>query len=159
MVRKNAVRLWAVVFWLVVWQLGSMAFGQTLLLPSPLAVLLRLASLAATVEFWSAVVDFFKAMGLDPAKPAELCYYQGTEQDLSGGGWYHLAGTVLEGSSQSGDCEVFPAGWYDLAEGFSVGFKNSCDLLPDDFPRPCFQMEFNHQMPWVLEVPNPYIYE
>ena len=34
MVRKNAVRLWAVVFWLVVWQLGSMAFGQTLLLPS-----------------------------------------------------------------------------------------------------------------------------
>lgn len=35
MVRKNAVRLWAVVFWLVVWQLGSMAFGQTLLLPSP----------------------------------------------------------------------------------------------------------------------------
>ena len=55
MVRKNAVRLWAVVFWLVVWQLGSMAFGQTLLLPSPLAVLLRLASLAATVEFWSAV--------------------------------------------------------------------------------------------------------
>lgn len=24
-----------------------------------------------------AVVDFFKAMGLDPAKPAELCYYQG----------------------------------------------------------------------------------
>ena len=105
------------------------------------------------------MVDFFKAMGLDPAKPAELCYYQGTEQDLSGGGWYHLAGTVLEGSSQSGDCEVFPAGWYDLAEGFSVGFKNSCDLLPDDFPRPCFQMEFNHQMPWVLEVPNPYIYE
>ena len=54
---------------------------------------------------------------------------------------------------------MFPAGWYDLAEGFSVGFKNSCDLLPDDFPRPCFQMEFNHQMPWVLEVPNPYIYE
>ena len=106
-----------------------------------------------------AEVDFFKAMGLDPAKPAELCYYQGTEQDLSGGGWYHLAGTVLEGSSQSGECEVFPAGWYDLAEGFSVGFKNSCDLLPDDFPRPCFQMEFNHQMPWVLEVPNPYIYE
>ena len=55
MVRKNAVRLWAVVFWLVVWQLGSMAFSQTLLLPSPLAVLLRLASLVATVEFWSAV--------------------------------------------------------------------------------------------------------
>ena len=48
---------------------------------------------------------------------------------------------------------------YDLAEGFSVGFKTECDLLPDDFPKPCFQMEFNHVMPWVLNKPNPYIYE
>ena len=105
------------------------------------------------------VRDFFHTLGLDPEKPGELMYYQGTERDLSGGGWYHLVGTVLEGSSRPGDYEEFPAGWYDLGAGFSVGFKNKCDLLPDDFPRPCCQMEFNHTMPWVLDIPNPYLYE
>ena len=86
-------------------------------------------------------------------------YYQGTPETLSGGGWYHLVGRVAEGSSKPGDDEVLPAGWYDLAEGFSVGLKTECDLLPDDFPKPCFQMEFEHVMPWVLNEPNPYIYE
>ena len=106
-----------------------------------------------------AVRDFFEMLGLDPKKPGELCYYQGTPETLSGGGWYHVVGTILEGASQPGDAEVFPAGWYDLAEGFSVGFKTQCDLLTDDFPRPCFQMEFNHVMLWVMENPNPYIDE
>ena len=113
----------------------------------------------AVKDLPEAVKEFFGTLGLDPEKPGELCYYQGTEHALSGGGWYHLAGTVLEGSSQPGDYAGFPAGWYDLAEGFSVGFKTKCDLLPEDFPRPCFQMEFNHRMPWVLKEPNPYIYE
>lgn len=102
------------------------------------------------------VKDFFDALGLDPEKPGELCYYQGTEKDLTGGGWYHLVGAVLAGASKPGDYEVFPAGWYTLAEGFSVGFKTVCDLLPEDFPRLCFQMEFNHRLPWLLEEENPY---
>nr|WP_326190265.1 hypothetical protein [uncultured Oscillibacter sp.] len=106
-----------------------------------------------------AVTDFFHTLGLDPEKPGELMYYQGTPETLSGGGWYHLVGRVAEGSSKPGDDEVLPAGWYDLAEGFSVGLKTECDLLPDDFPKPCFQMEFEHVMPWVLNEPNPYIYE
>lgn len=105
------------------------------------------------------VREFFDTLGLDPEKPGELMYYQGTERDLSGGGWYHLVGTVEKGASKPGDCEALPAGWIALAEGFSAGFKNECDLLPDDFPRPCCQMEFEHVMPWVLEEPNPYIYE
>ena len=33
-----------------------------------------------------AVRDFFHTLGLDPEKPGELCYYQGTAQRLSGGG-------------------------------------------------------------------------
>lgn len=95
---------------------------------------------------------FFDALGLDPGKPGELCYYQGTERDLAGDGWYHLAGTVLEGGF-----EAYPAEWYSLAEGFSVGFKTACDLLPEDFPKPCFQMEFSYIIPWVMREPNPYL--
>ena len=112
---------------------------------------------AAVGDLPQKVKEFFYTLGLDPEKPGELMYYQGTPQTLSGGGWYHLVGRVLEGSSRPGDYQEFPAGWYELGEGFSVGFKTACDLLPEDFPRPCFQMEFNHCMPWVLEKPNPYM--
>lgn len=105
------------------------------------------------------VRTFFDVLGLDPEKAGELCYYNGTENTIIGDCWYHLVGAVLEGSSEPGDHQAFPAGWHELAEGFSVGFKTACDLLPDDFPHPCFQMEFHYCLPWVLEEPNPYIYE
>ena len=58
--KKQNVRLWAVVFWLVVWQVAAMALHAayphgTLLLPSPLAALARLMALAGTAAFWRAV--------------------------------------------------------------------------------------------------------
>ena len=94
--------------------------------------------------------DVARQLGLDPAKVQELCYYTGTERTIAGDCWYHLVGRVLKGAPQPGE---YP---YDLAEGFSVGFKNPCDLLPEDFPRPCCQMNFGFVLPWVLEEPNPY---
>ena len=105
------------------------------------------------------VKDFFTRLGLDPEKVNELCYYNGTRSTVIGDCWYHLVGSVLEGSSKPGDYVLFPAGWYELAEGFSVGFQNHCDLLPEDFPKPCCQMHFNYTLPWVMEEPNPYLYE
>lgn len=110
----------------------------------------------AVPELPRPVRDFFAALGLDPAKPGELCFYGGTPETVSGGGWYHLAGTVLEGAARPGEQELFPAGWYELDRNFSAGFKTDCDLLPEDFPQPCFQMEFNHCLPWLLEEKNPY---
>ena len=58
--KKQNVRLWAVVFWLVVWQVAAMALHAAyphgaLLLPSPLAALARLMALAGTAAFWRAV--------------------------------------------------------------------------------------------------------
>ena len=58
--KKQNVRLWAVVFWLVVWQVAAMALHAVyphgaLLLPSPLAALARLMALAGTAAFWRAV--------------------------------------------------------------------------------------------------------
>lgn len=60
MARKNGLRLRAVVFWLLVWQLGAMALAAAyphggLLLASPLASLWRLGELAVTAAFWRAV--------------------------------------------------------------------------------------------------------
>lgn len=51
---SRSVRLWAVLFWLAVWQLGSMALNQQILLVSPLRVIVRLSELAVTARFWRA---------------------------------------------------------------------------------------------------------
>lgn len=57
---QNRIRLWAVLFWLVVWQGGSMALRGLyphghLLLPSPVLALARLGELALTGDFWQAI--------------------------------------------------------------------------------------------------------
>ena len=57
---NNSVRLWAVLVWLLLWQLGSFLMGQTflnghLLLPSPLSALRCLGELALTAPFWRAI--------------------------------------------------------------------------------------------------------
>lgn len=51
----RTIRAWAVLLWLAVWQLGSMALDQQILLVSPLRVLIRLGELAVTLEFWQAI--------------------------------------------------------------------------------------------------------
>ena len=53
--KPRAIRLWAVLFWLAVWQLGAMALDQELFLVSPLRVLGRLGELVVTGPFWRAV--------------------------------------------------------------------------------------------------------
>ena len=57
---KTALRPWAVVFWLLVWQGASMALAALypqghLLLASPLAALVRLGQLAVTAAFWRSI--------------------------------------------------------------------------------------------------------
>ena len=58
--KKQNVRLWAVAFWLIVWQLAAMALHAAyphgaLLLPSPVSSLARLWTLAGTAVFWRAI--------------------------------------------------------------------------------------------------------
>ena len=60
----NQIRLWAVAFWLLVWQIAAMALDALypqghLLLPSPLSALLRLGELALTAAFWQSVGQSF----------------------------------------------------------------------------------------------------
>lgn len=56
---KNRIRLWAVLFWLLVWQAASMVMDHqlevNLLLPSPVAALVRLGEMALTAAFWRSV--------------------------------------------------------------------------------------------------------
>ena len=52
-----ALRLGAVAVWLLLWQLASMAVALPLLLPSPLADLLRLGQLCTGADFWLTVAS------------------------------------------------------------------------------------------------------
>jgi len=52
---KGAIKVWAVLFWLAVWQLVSTMLGSEILLVSPAGVLLRLWQLLPTADFWRAV--------------------------------------------------------------------------------------------------------
>ncbi len=52
---KKHVRLWPVLFWLLVWQLGSMAIGSEILLVSPVRVVTTLFTLVRQAAFWRAI--------------------------------------------------------------------------------------------------------
>ena len=52
---RGTIRLWAVLVWLLVWQLGAMAIDQKIILVSPLDVLVRLAELLPTLDFWQTI--------------------------------------------------------------------------------------------------------
>ncbi len=57
---RQPIRVWAIIFWLIVWQLAAMALHAAyphgaLLLPSPVSSLARLWTLASTAVFWRAI--------------------------------------------------------------------------------------------------------
>lgn len=53
--KKKTIKLWAVIFWLAVWEIASMVIGQEILLVSPVDVLIKLAELIVTLNFWQSV--------------------------------------------------------------------------------------------------------
>ena len=55
MVRKGSMKIWAILFWLVIWQIGSMCLGQEILLVSPVAVSMRLFTLLPDPSFWRSI--------------------------------------------------------------------------------------------------------
>lgn len=52
---RGTIRLWAVLVWILVWQLGAMAIDQKIILVSPFDVLVRLAELFPTLDFWQTI--------------------------------------------------------------------------------------------------------
>ena len=69
---KRGFALWAILFWIALWQAASMLIGKEMLLASPVSVVLKLWQLILTSDFWSSVFftllrilsGFFIALGL-----------------------------------------------------------------------------------------------
>ena len=58
--KKRTIKLWAIIFWLFIWQGLSMYIGREILLASPLSVLNRLGYLVITLDFWSSILFSFQ---------------------------------------------------------------------------------------------------
>lgn len=57
------MRPWAILLWLLVWQLAAMAVGRDILLVSPWRVVLRLGELVVRPEFWRAIAHSLLRIG------------------------------------------------------------------------------------------------
>lgn len=55
MIKKRKIALWAVAFWLIVWEIASISIGQEILLVSPVDVLIKISQLIFEGEFWHAI--------------------------------------------------------------------------------------------------------
>lgn len=104
-----------------------------------------------------AVADFFRALGVDPLRPAETCHYYADAPDsVFSSAWYHVVGELVAGDPAP-DSRARYGAEFGICDGVSVSAAAECDLLPDDFPRPCFQIElWFYRLPWLLDEPNPY---
>ena len=109
------------------------------------------------------VRDFLRQLGIDPGQPAEVSAVHSPEgTDTLYSGFYHICGTILEGRNpwvQTGLRQYRLDERYaiEFPGDFSFFFTSDCHLLAPEFPRPAIQLEFSGMLPWVLDVPNPYI--
>ncbi len=61
---KEQIKWWAVVIWLLVWQVASMVLASDILLVSPIKVIARLSELIVTSKFWLAILfSFLRIVG------------------------------------------------------------------------------------------------
>lgn len=111
-----------------------------------------------------AVQGFFRQLGVDIGKPAEMTAYNSFDgNETNYDGFYHICGTILAGKDpwlQVGERAYQLDEQYalKLTEDYSVFFTEKCALVDKDFPAPVIQLEIQSNIPWVLEEPNPYHY-
>ncbi len=53
---RPRLRLWAVLVWLIVWQIAAMLLGEEIILSSPISVLKRLGELIVMPDYWQRVL-------------------------------------------------------------------------------------------------------
>ena len=120
----------------------------------------------AAEAFPEGLRDFFRTLGIDSKKPAEV-YVNCTQKDgtLFYAGFYHLCGKLVQGqggwhtvvSDDTGKTSAWDReSCYPVADGFLIAFTEDAALVAPDFPRPVLQLEIDASLPWLLEEENDY---
>lgn len=92
----------------------------------------------------------FTRLGIDPSKPVQLSEFGKTEEGLRYYmGSYHLVGELAEGSYCT-DSEWNENNTAKIGS-FTFGFNKEVVFVDDDFPQPRLQLDFEIQIPWVLD--------
>ncbi len=91
------------------------------------------------------VKTFFRSLGMDPAKAAEvyLLYSDDKEKKAAYGGFYHLCGKILDGATDGSE-------QYTVCDGYRVHFTDDISLPEEGLKDPAVQMEIDFpEVPWV----------
>ncbi|MEH7454184.1 hypothetical protein [Gottfriedia acidiceleris] len=56
------------------------------------------------------------------------------------GGFYHIVGRIIDG----------PKLWECTEKNISIGFSEDLRLVPENFPKPIIQFEFEMNIKWLL---------
>ena len=110
------------------------------------------------------VHHFFHQLGVSIEKAPDMTAYHSADgMRTYYNGWYHICGTILEGRDpwiKTGETsyQLDPTCKVPLTDGLSVFFSSHVNLLDPAFPQPAFTVEFEGNIPWVLDEPNSYHY-
>ena len=111
-----------------------------------------------------AIHGFFRQLGVDPGKPAEMSAYESQDGNMTFyDGFYHICGSILESPNlfikiDDKHFQLDENATIKLSPGYSAYFTSECDLVEDGFPAPVIQLEIQGNIPWVLAESNPYYY-
>lgn len=99
--------------------------------------------------FSKEVLDFYTMLGIDPQKEGEFMEFETDTDKHLYMGFYHLVGEIVKRPSAR------IRKWDDL-NIIGIGnvkfiFTDELDLVPEIFPKPVLQLEFEVTLPWLLE--------
>lgn len=96
----------------------------------------------ACENFSQEVLDMFKRLAIDPKKEGEVFTADEKEDGtLLYSGFYHVIGRIVHG----------PDGEMALVDGLPITFSKETDLVPEGFPEPVLQWDFEMDVPWLLD--------
>lgn len=99
-------------------------------------------------------MSIFNLLGIDPRKEGEVyeCFENEDGTHLYGG-FYHIVGRVIDGPDlwkpTEKDSDVSSPN-FEKYNSIKIGFNKDLALVPDDFPKPVIQFEFQMNVPWLL---------
>ena len=108
------------------------------------------------------VQTFFQELGIDIGKPAEMTAIVSRDGNITlYDGFYHICGSILNGPEpfvriDERHRQFDQNAIIKLTPDHFVYFTSECFLVADNFPSPVIQLEFQGNVPWMLEESNPY---
>ena len=103
------------------------------------------------------VLDFFDHLGVDLTKITESVAYNRTHNGgVTYGGWLHVCGKIVKGKEDNEHTITLrPKEAHGVTDAFKVWFSEECIMVEKAFDSPVIQIDFQTDLPWVLDSKTP----